>query len=430
MTGASQSSRSTLPTNSAGTGKPPELLKVAVFLLPTTAALGSYLPGVGPLFGHRLLILLVAALALFVPPSTRSQSLRRLVLAVAFTWAAWGLLLTFGAFDTTAAFRSMVGISLGLTLAVSALRIQAAFPRFILWLSQGWILSFLITGAIAAWEIGTGQHLEHYLVDAQGLSSTMPAATFYNPNAYAIYLVAVQAVLIWSLTLAKRPRARLFLTTLITLCIALTATTGSRLSLVAVALLITAYIASGRFGIRRAIAIPALLGVLFWQLIPGAAGLVNEYLPEDIRNTSISQAIDDLAIGDSSAGRRVELYKAAAWLTLDTTGAGVGPGNFGAALVHRQPPFQTGDTLAPHSFIGEVSAEYGLPVLMGVGILCWSVFRRVAGRKNPERSAILATGLAFIPAGFANSSYLVSSSMWTMFATVLCWAAIAESEDS
>lgn len=420
------------PTRRAG------ITRWLAWVLPTAAALGSNLPVLGPLFGFRVLVLVVAVVALIYPADKAKNGISKPLTLMAIVWTTTGLLLSLLASDGTAAFRTMTSVSLGLLLAMAAVRITRSEHRFVTWLAQGWLLSFAVTSIIAAWELTTGQHLSNYFTDDQGFGSQLPAATFFNPNAFAVYLVTVQAILLWVLagSRAAAPRQRghrrLHLRLLIYVsslgCAFLILATGSRLCLSAFVLLMLGFLALDRMSLTRSLVVSAVFGSLVWFAAPSAAARFDDFIPDDVRSTSTSQILLALERADTSEGLRVELYKSAFWLIGASGGIGVGPGNFGVALTTYDVPYSTGNTRAAHSFVGELGAEFGLVVVIGFGLLMWSVIRRVMPHKGPERSVLLASGLAFLPASLANSGYLLSSNMWAFFATMLCMVVLAEAK--
>ena len=401
-------------------------IKILAWALPSAAALGSNLPGVGPLFGFRILTLVVVVVAVAYPAETSKRGLSKPLSALAVGWIVVGLLLSLIAVDGSAAFRTMTSISLGLLLALACVRIMRSEPRLMGWLAQGWFLSFVLTGSIAVWELSTGEHLANYFLPAGVPGGQLPAATFFNPNAFAIYLVCVQAMILWSLGRTGRPLVRVLLFASSAWCAFLIMTTGSRLSLAAFVLLTIGFLAIDRMSLTRALLVSAVVGVIIWFTVPSVGAAISMYMPEDVRSTSLSQSMLGLENSETTEGRRLELYKSSIWLVGASWGLGVGPGNFGAALSQYDVPYETGGTLSPHSFVGELAAEFGIPVLVGFGLFTWSLVRRVMPHRGRERSALLATGMAFILAGLANSGYLLASTMWMFFATMLCMVVLAE----
>lgn len=411
-------------------GKPRGLTTMLAWALPSAAAFGSYLPGVGPLFGFRILILIVAVVALSYPAETSRQGLSKPLTALTSLWIVVGFLLSLSAVDKSAAVRTMTSVSLGLLLALAGVRIMRSEPRFLGWLAQGWLMSFALTGCIAAWELSTGEHLANYYLPEGAPGSQLPAATFFNPNAFAIYLVCVQAMVLWSLGRTRRSSIRALLFASSLWCAFLIMATGSRLSLAAFAILTIGFLALDRLSLARTLMVSSVVGGIVWFAIPGAGAVINTYMPEDVRSTSLSQSMLGLSNSDTTEGRRVELYKSSIWLVGASGGLGVGPGNFGAALSHYNVPYQTGGTLSPHAFVGELAAEFGIPVLVGFGLLMWSIVRRVVPHATHERSALLASGLAFVAASLANSGYLQASTMWMFFTTMLCMVALVEAKQA
>lgn len=391
--------------------------RLLALALPTLAAFGGALPFVGPLFMFRAAALLFGIVALTFPPGPKS-SLARTVHWVAAVWLVYGSALTLFASDRAAALPTMVSVFVGLVLAMACMRIIAHEKRLVQWLVNGWVLSFLITGAIGVWELVTGRHLPDYFVSTA--ESTLPAATFYNPNAFAVYLVCTQAVLLWKLRTAAGPVWRLALVALSFVCVALIVTTGSRLCIAAVVMLAIVFFALDRVGLGRAIFAAAIVMAIAWQFAPGIGDALASLIPSDVQGSSGASAIIELGQADSSAGIRVGLINTAGWIMMASGGLGVGPGNFGAAIQTMNPPYETFGTLSPHSFIGEVGAEFGAVILLPLLYLLWRVFHSLMPLSGPNRAVVISAGIAFIPAGFANSGYLASSAMWVFFSMLMC----------
>lgn len=406
-----------------------QLVRLLAVSLPTAAALGSALPGVGPLFGFRIGVLVLGIVALSCPTDRRQGRLAQPVATLAVVWLMVGAVLTVIAADRSAAARTMTSVAMGLVLAMACLRISAWDRRFMSWIGQGWLLAFAVTSAIALWELATGSHLSGYFISDIRSQGTLPAATFYNPNAYAVFLISAQTMILWSLARTPRLLTRVVLIGASVLCGVLILTTGSRLCLAAFALLILSSLLLGRTSIWRTVVLAGLMTCGVWVLAPGLTDALNALIPDDILRMSESSVLKDLSQSDTSGGRRIELYKTAAWLTWASGGLGVGPGNFGAAILALNPPYATGATLSPHSFASELAAEFGLIVLAGFTLLMISVARRVLRTPSVDRSIVIATGVAFLPASLANSGYLLSSLMWMFFATMMCMVDDAQRTD-
>lgn len=409
---------------------PVRLVRFLTRLLPTAAALGSTIPVYGPLFGFRAASLLIAFLALTFPPKPSGGFFGQSFAILTCVWIGMGSALSVFALDRTAALRTMTSVLIGLLLAVAVLRIMASEPRFLIWMVQGWLISFALMSSIGTWEITTGQHLESYFLSDSNVASTLPAATFSNPNAFAIYLVGIQAILLWSISRASAMRSRAFFVSCSALCGFLIMTTGSRLSLGGFFLLIAAYLAFDRRKAWRPVLVLFLCGYFVWQAAPNLVTTLAELTPIDVRHSSLSTILPEFDEEGTSGGQRIELFKTAGWLTATSGGLGVGPGNFGVAIQELRPPYEVGTLRSPHNFVGELTSEFGLPVLVAFCVFAWSIVRRVYGRTGTERAVVLATGVAFIPAGIANSQYLLSSTMWTLFATILCFVVFEEAADS
>ncbi len=415
------------PRRDGGSNHPVATTRLLAWVLPTAAALGPSLPGIGPIFAFRLLVVVVALVALAYPTNRQRLGITQPLSLLAAFWVANGIVLSLFAIDRTAALRTMMAVSLGLLLSMSVVRIARTERRIADWLARGWLLSFLVTGAIAAWELRTGQHLTNYFLAPSAGERPLPAATFYNPNAFAVYLVGVQAILLRTLIRTRRASMRIVLIAGSAACVFIILATGSRFCLAAVALLLLGVLMFDQISMARSLLVITVSGCLIWLVAPHAVLAIETVIPDDVRTTSAEQIRSSLNRADTSEGVRVELTKASVWLLGVSGGLGVGPGNFSAALVEYDAPFETGETAAPHNLLGELASEFGLAVFLAVLLFVSSLVRRVIRTNSTDRAVLLGTGLALVPAGLANSSYLLSSNLWALFATLLCFVVLGES---
>ncbi|MDP3968545.1 MAG: O-antigen ligase family protein [Nocardioides sp.] len=337
-----------------------------------------------------------------------------------------GTILSALAIDTSAASRTMLAVVTGIILILATQRIAAAEPRALDWLIGGWIGSLFVTTPIAIWELTTGQHLPNYYRATSSIASGLPAATFFNPNAYAIYLLAVQVALLWHYSQSRTTRGRVLTIAASALCGFLIVMTSSRLCVIGFCILILTYVLVSRARLSRVFLPVAVLSVLGWMYGPVVADAAIDLVPLDVQNASFQVLAQELQESDGSGARRVELNKTSVWLVWASGGIGVGPGNFGAAVLALDPPYNTGAILSPHSFIGELLSEFG--ILLFAGFLSYiAAAARVVFRSNsPTKPVLISAFLAYIPASFANSGYLTSSTMWALAATLVLLISKAE----
>src|SRR5665647_3941669 len=86
--------------------------RLLLFALPTTAAFGSLLPGIGPVFGFRLLVIFLGLLAFVTSkPPTKGIATVFAFRVTAVAWTATGLIGSFFISDFYAGLRALLPIT-------------------------------------------------------------------------------------------------------------------------------------------------------------------------------------------------------------------------------------------------------------------------------------------------------------------------------
>jgi hypothetical protein len=165
-------------------------------LLPVLAALGPYvlpldLAGIN-LFAFRVLILLMAA---FSTPLTSASgwwfnklACRAILLGV--LWLVCGIVSLLWTPSLPEGIADIISIGFGFALLLVLLNVRAHESQNLHLVRIGWVIAFLVTGAVAAWEITTGQHLYSNMYDKRPhyFDGTVVQSTLGRPEAYGLFL--------------------------------------------------------------------------------------------------------------------------------------------------------------------------------------------------------------------------------------------------
>jgi len=184
-----------------------------VLALPLTAACGSLIPVVGPIFGFRFVLLVLLGITALkyrsLPLGYRSV---RLFALLAFVWLLFGYASILWAADKMASITELFSVSLGLALGIGLLAQSATRDSLARNLIRGWVIAFMGTGVIGIYERLSGHHLSNYRFGQVQTSADLRlVATFFgNPNAYAAFLVTAFPFLLWGLMTARSKSSRLF----------------------------------------------------------------------------------------------------------------------------------------------------------------------------------------------------------------------------
>ena len=316
-------------------------LASAVFagLLPVTAGLGAYLvipgTGAGQLNGFRVLVCLAfAALPLLHRGRVGGSPLVVWpVAAVGVVSVSWAFASVAWSPDATAGIAECTAIILGFGAILSLVAACRDRPSVLAALRHGWVVAYVICGAVAIWELRTGHHLvSSYVEQYQGsemLTRFMALSTFGNPNNYGAFIAVAFPLLVWELALARSWVVRTLLVLLIVTAPVLLIITGARLSMVGVAGELFVLIAFSVLWNRR-----ARRGLLALLLVaPAVLVLVAPYLRVGAKARSLITIATELHYG-GSAGIRLNLLRDGWEMLRATWGIGTGAGSFSYEIIH------------------------------------------------------------------------------------------------
>lgn len=412
--------------------------EMAVTALPLTAALGPYLIpiplGGVTLYAYRALVLILATASLLLFPRYDWWQIpvARAYAAVGGFWIFWASLAAFWAPSLERALLEVAALGFGFVTGITMLQLGSHVLPTLNALRRGWVLAFLATGAVAGWELATGQHLPSSAVERAGPGGLQGIAisTFGNQNNYAAFLLLAAPFLLWSHTASRSRLRRIFYTGCLVLLPALLFVTASRISLLGlIAEAGFLWLIAPRYRSRLLVylAVLAALGFVVFYLLGLEGRMVYEL--------SVMLGGSGFGGGGGSVSKRWNLMLAGLWLLVGSGGLGVGPGGFEAVLRQRLVPFDTGGLVNPHNFWIEVVSQYGVPVF-GAFVL-WILYLAHKVNRKRRRSVldpeafqtrqvavtVLVGLVGYLFAAVANSTYMVQSTNWMFWASIVVMAA-------
>src|SRR5665647_365435 len=336
--------------------------RLLLFALPTTAAFGSLLPGIGAVFGFRLLVIFLGLLAFVTSkPPTKGIATVFAFRVTAVAWTATCLIWSFFVSDSDAGQRALLSLTIGLFLVYAF--INARNPAEVLEsIQRGWVAAYVITGALAFREFVTGTHMANYLPSSDltvARASRLVASVFGNPNAYAAFLVTTFAFLAYGLLKSQAWYARCMYIAMILALLVLLLATGSRLCLIAVAVEVVFFAVYAGQDYRKPLAVGvSLVALVLFAVGAGAADSITSRLPGKLATVAPSQIVQEVLGGEAetSGSRRLAVYLDGLWMVGDSAGLGVGPGAFQTVMSSGRPPHDAGGVVDPHNLYLEIAA--------------------------------------------------------------------------
>lgn len=389
-----------------------------ILSFPTLAAFSPLLPVFGPLFAFRIVVPFFFISALFLVRSQPRSLVRNVVSIMCWIWMFALLALSIINPLSRGGFTEVTSTGIGLALLGGVLLGPGGRAAMSTWI-QGWLLAFLVTGIIALWEMVSGSHLSNYYYTTLGLApsqgETEIAATFNNPNDYALFLVFSIPILYIGRAGSRSRRIRLVFNICLLIIPLLVYLTGSRISMglvVAIALVLFVRVKKRSLSWIMVAAV-AIVFVAFTdqRWITSMFGFEGRSLSSEV-GSSVSWDI------------RIKLFLNGLDFLGQSNLMGIGPGAFEdymAAGVR----YEAFGILSPHGGVIEVLAQYGVVVAIAVAIaliqllvLGLGCFRNEK-LTQADRDAGLALALTVLVlplATMAPSSTLDSSFTWVAFA--------------
>lgn len=400
-------------------------VRTGLLLLPVAAALGPYflpvpLGGIN-LFGFRSLVIVLFAITLgalrlrcWEPP------LGRAYVVLGLLWMVWGGVSVMWSPVFLPAVRDVFAVVLGFGVGIILLNVRGDERWGIDALRRGWILAFVVTGAVAAWEVATGNHLSSQYTARVPDRALIGVAqsTLEQPNNYGAFLLLAFPFLMWSREQAERRVIRWAYSAMVVFVPVLVVFSASRLAFLGLLAELAVFGALAVRGGRSRLTYFGLVGLL---------ALVTIWV---FRNDprlvgKLSSALGGEFARGGSIAMRWALTVNGLWFIMISGGVGIGAGGFQELMREGVAPHYAGGLVDPHNYWLEIGSQYGVVVLAGfltfLGVLGW-VGLRARQRPDVDQGVVqfLLVGLTgYLVAALANSSYLLQSTNWMFVATIL-----------
>lgn len=398
-------------------------LRIVPWLLPSLAVLGpyaSFVPGsAGFPYFYRLVMLVTVPLAVVVwltNEKLRRDNLTRIFTALTFLWPFWTLLSVSWSPAGAAGLRQSFASSIALLAAWAAFVIAVATPGGLARFQRGWLGALVLLIAISVIEVLTGKHL---LSEVAGIRWTFRkdqiSATAANPNGLAMMVLALLAILLAYVLVAKLNRTILICAVGALFSAYVVLATDSRFGLLGICFLLAG--STVLFIIRRAgwVKVITVVLVLAATLAGNALGVgqirgshasaVISSNPDTTRNPEnrVRTPAEVQAADGRSERIRVQLTKAGIRYFVQSPIIGHGAGAV-PKLIDEDPKVGQLPRYPLHNSLLQIGVEFGLillvPTLLFLGLVTVRLFRsggrrRIVGRA--EGLAVLgAVGLASV----------------------------------
>jgi O-antigen ligase len=380
-------------------------------------------------YAFRMLILVMAA---FSTPLTSASGwwfdkLARRAMLLGALWLLFGLLSLLWTPNESGGMTDLASIGFGFALLLVLFNLRAYESHNLQLLRMGWSIAFLVTTAVAIWELATGQHLDSamFLDRPYYFDGTVVQSTLVRPDFYGQFLLAVTPFLLWSFYGAKGPMKLIYAGFVATAGI-LVLFTASRLTFMGFAaeVLFLVFLFDRRWYVMMLGLVGAVAGY-FW--------FTQAFLSSDLHIAAkFEQALSDRQQSNSIT-TRFALTVNGLWMVYDTAGRGVGAAGFPAALVDRDVPLRIAglgpEGYSAHNLWVQIASEYGILPMVGFLVLFVFIARLAlqAGRKPPGTPPELRTlgiitmvGLVgYVFYGAVSGDPLRHSVHWMFFATLV-----------
>ncbi|HJV36043.1 O-antigen ligase family protein [Geomonas sp.] len=402
--------------------------KTYFFLLPVSAAVGNYAllaasKSSGGLSAWRLLVLLGGCLAVFGLQWVRNRNLR-LLPVVLYVWVAWGLLSLLWTPDLKSGSSDVVNMALYLLMVLGTLGLRGYEPGNLKALCSGWVAAYLVSGAVASWELLTNNHLPGYWIEenpARALLEFVAISFYSNPNNYGAFILLSVPFLLLAIGTATGYCKKAVLYALLLSAPFFILATGCRLALVGFMVQILTWLLSGK---RKAsallvIVVMACLGLVALQGLSAR----NETKLEKI--LSLQQKVT----GDESFRSRANLSLNGLTMLFHSYGMGYGAASYEKVSASSMLPLrQTSGIINPHNFTIQILSEYG--VIVFAFFACWiatllrsSLAAKGAGSVAGSAAdlyaqAVVISLVGYLFASVCHSSYLKEMTHWTFLSTL------------
>ncbi len=413
--------------------------RIAIVLIPTSAALGSYLLPIkigGINFYFFRMLIIMAFILIFISSKGKilvGTRVYRLFFLLGYVWLLWGTASYFWAQDPIIAVTELLEVGYGFLTGFVLVCLAFDTKKGMQDLRIGWVFAFISSAIVAVWEIVSGEHLPGYFAEnaPEYVVKNVIVSTFVNPNNYAAFLVLCFPFLLWSYSAAKGIRKVFFLLCLNSLPFLLIKT-GGRLGITALILQLSLFLFFNARSLRS-----FFQGVLPFLTI--LVMIVFSFQTNMATLSKVSQVYDELQVGGST-GIRFNLLVNGIWFLALSYGVGVGAGGFEYMIGNGYGLYDTGSVINPHNFWIEVLSQYGIFVF--TGLVAWLVclimlvlrVRKKSLKQNDtvmrlKTEVILVGLLGYTIATGENSAYINQPINWVFLGSVLTLATFISRPD-
>lgn len=401
---------------------------IAIFLFPVFAGLGSYLlpivVGGVNFFAFRALVLLsLLGTFLAIKKVQRTTDFETvLFFCLGYVWVFWGCISYYWVYDKLGALKETFIIFFGFTVALTLLRLGANTKGGLTAITRGWLCSYIISAAIAVWELLTGLHLPSYTAENKPdyFLSRVVLSTYDNPNNYAAFIL-LSLPFIMLLVVKERGALKLISIAALVSSPFFMFLTESRLGFggMLVEFLIFFYLTTIKDSFTlKFMKMVFCASVIFSMLYIYGGNIISKF-----------QNIKYETKGSSSTTARANLSANGLDLYLKSFGMGTGAGSFQDEIRDSNDLLPTGDIVDPHNFYIEILSQYGTVVFaLFVFWYCRCFYRAVFSFVTVTDSEIFSKSISAVSvvgmsgyffASLANSAYIPQSTNWMFLSTIV-----------
>ncbi len=274
-------------------------------------------------------------------------------------------------------------------------------------IAKGWVGAFLLTAAVAVFEMTTDHHLavmaHEDLIESAG--GHRAAVTFHNYNTYSLFIVFCLPFLLYRLLMEGRKRRRLALWGILLLMVSIVLLNASRGAILSMVVMVGVFMLCASKGKNKRMKRNVLLLIILLAIMMVVLG---GFLLEAI----ITRTAGKDVFRDST---RMVLWGSSLQLFAQSWGFGQGFGSMIPVLTTF--PGNTTDLTYSHNLLFELLLEGGVIFFFCFVALLLILFRAARKEKDvPRRMVLFASLFAFPLYSIINSVYTSPTFIWLFFA--------------
>lgn len=407
--------------------KRPSYLRAWLIFIPVLAALGPHASlnpasGGSAAYAFRFFVPVIFVVAwMRVGRVTSAAKATKAYFAWIWIYLAWGAITLIWAPSAGTGIREMVNVLIawaGGACLVLLGRVNSSARALV---TRGWILAFVLTGALGIYEKFSGQHLAaQEVLTGRRNAGDYVQSTFYNPNDFSGFLLFILPILLLSLVHSHAVR-RAIVVVMLVLNGTLIVWTESRAGLLVMTGMIVYVLTElvrARPGKSAPVVVMALLFTLLGYLVFAVAHPETDPLSVVTERYGESQ----VKLGDEDVRRNLVVLGVES--AKNSVLLGQGAGSFEIIVEQSGRTFETNGTLDAHNVLLEILTQYGLPVLLPLLWLFTVLVREGDARDSRQRvlgqPSLVRLGLvSLVAVGVVSSSTFESPWWWTALGTLV-----------